>query len=564
MVDDNSASAMGDESLSAQLCTIAAEILAGFPAQGLVPGKVLDTGALNKALSEILTPIFGGAYWAPFVYKPEPNGRLDIIVILCAPLNRVDIEVRTDGNTQSSLQRRLQDRYLDDGTGNADRLITQVGRYPRAVEQCADMVYLAADPKVAGVVPKETPLSEPHYVFLAEPMPRATDELRLTASLGVTPETGVYGEIGADLTKFPGMPENVQSLSFSLKAGERVLGGKGDIRISLIDRPGGGAGESLDGFIRGEADARSDVLYGNSVRNGVDARSQSLAAGVLWGDDSLTHRDRFAATRPFGPRRGFPRVLTTVEAGLGYLDVTLDGSPSDTAGLDQGSYVGPFVKADFLLTSYSPELEATTDPMRNEWQGRLEVISGIQGLGGDWDFARASLSTGPRIGLRFADDLPGFFRLGVSAGWANAGTPTFAYFGGGADFVRGIEQDEFIGRRYLGTQSEIGLDLLALWNRLAPPSDKGRQRAAATCAGRVPTQDLYVAAFADFGWLAERVEDGIEQDGAKALRGFGILLSVRSISAQLAPLDFSLGYAFSPDSESNPSGVLFSRINYQF
>ena len=77
-------------------------------------------------------------------------------------------------------------------------------------------------------------------------------------------------------------------------------------------------------------------------------------------------------------------------------------------------------------------------------------------------------------------------------------------------------------------------------------------------------ENLYLAVFADFGWLYERVQDGRDVDGSKAFQGYGLVLGLMTWSLWDAPAVFSFGYAYSPQSEKNRHGVLFSSINYRF
>jgi len=551
--------------LQRQLDMFATMALAEFPGNGVVPGAVYEANSIRIAAIKSVSEALG-----PIVHKTIPSldeddGTLSVRVVL-NPLPD-DVLIKVAGN--SRVEKRLNDQYRPDGSGDPNKFVSSRTRYADRRARDADVAYLGRDRDVA-VIRQKTEDNKLVY----EVTPRATEkrQLGVEAGIEVTPEKGATATASVDLAAIPGTPETVETFSLTLKGGNRSLTGEGEIVVDLFDpTPGGGLGTRWQVFLRADAEEIKDVYGGNLTRAAFTERRATVEAGARFLNDTLSHHQRFKAENPFERIDRTWRLLSKVDLGLRFRDVENSGSHASIARLDEGFTAGPYVKGDVLWTWYAPLNLTGRGLTRLDWENQFDLSSGFQALGADADYIRAVIASGPRIGIEFGDGLPGYLRTRATAGWVSDDAPTFALLAAGDPlFVRGLARDEFIGHRYVGLQAELGVNLFDLWARMAPaPVVQDAGSGAGEDQDSNPAiaeafQHLNGAVFADFGWLSDRVQDGVAVDDTKALQGYGLLLSIRQQNRNLGISDFTIGYGYSPQSERRGSGVAFARANFTF
>ena len=547
--------------LRRQLRRLALRILQHFPEQKIIPGAVFDEHLARQRVARIIGREINHQYGSLVQVKLEPNQRLDVWIGLDPLPEKVGFALQ--GKDDQELRRRLRNRYLAESGDQRDRFLTSRFRYTHQAALDADLQYLMRDPDVSvlGYPHEET---EGVILFDVARRPRVAKQVMLSASANVTPEKGSTGKLTLDASR---LSKDIGQLSFSFEGGDNTLKGEGNIVLPVIKGLGGGLGRGMDAFARATVTDRDEALYGNLRRDPLDERCHLLEAGLIWSRDTLTHQDRFQAEDPFFGSYPGPRWLSKVECGFRYLDVVLRGNPRDRKGLDAGATAGPFVQGDAVLAMWPEDNNLSGHLRRVDFETRFDLWAGMPGLGGDEEGAHLRLDTGLKLSLQDVVSASAYLRHRFVFGLVSKGSSAATYLGtGDHTLVRGLERGEFIGRRFFGLQDEVGINLGDLWSLLSSKkSSENISRDRDEEPDPSPAfKDLYLSVFADSGWLKESIRDGREMDSARFLGGYGLLLSLSRWSMAGAPVDFSLGYGYSPQSHRNPAGIVFTWVNITF
>ena len=462
------------EELVRQLETLAILLMSCLPDTGLVPGAAYDLGAIaNNAENAISESI--GVYAELGNIELQQNGRLDFRVVLNRFPSSVEIFVDGGGASRGRLEDYLRRRYIADNYGDRNGLLTSTFRYPYKAAVDADMKYLQKDSNVENVLQASIGEGgegggggEGHdsIIFDVVKRPKLDGRLKLAAKLEVSPERDLTGMLSLDLSN---MWEEIQRLEFSVDGGERTIGGQGKIVVPLREPLGGGRGPRLDVFSRADFREREDALYGNLDRDPVDERRDIAEAGLIWTSDSLTHHDRFAAENWVLGKRLPLRTLCKLDGGLRYSSTQLDGEEADLVGLDEGDATGPYLKGSVVFEHDCSSVGGVEAIERILWENDMDLSTALESLGSDENFTRVKLASGLRVLFRAPSPVASYFLHRWAYGWTGSNTPTYGYLGvGDRDFVRGLEEDEFIGRRCVAMRNEFGVNLLGLWQRFQP------------------------------------------------------------------------------------------------
>lgn len=449
-------------------------------------------------------------------------------------------------------QDKLRQRYLDFSAGGSKRRLLMDGtRLPSAMMIEADLIHLRNNPLIGNV---RALFSGDQIQYECTPKPLSSSKVTVGAGLEFTPERKLTPLLGLQI---PATGEDESDLSFELSGGKNSISGKAEYLFPIKPSIDKRLWDSTQAVIRGGADDFTDARYGNTIRGGVDSLETGVSAGWIFRFDSYGHSDRFEATQP--TKEGLNgRVFRTVEAGFRYRNVDLDGSAIDLVGLDQGARSGPYIDARVL---FGKDMGIGGSHKRwDSWwvEGRLAVDTSFQALGGSADYLRIFGQLDARRQWSITDSLNAQGTVGLTGAWVSGGTPTFDYFGSGQDgMIRGLRDTEFIGRSYIGMHADLGFDITSLLG--GSEGDETEETSP-----NDPKMHILFGPFADAGWLYDRISNGRHVSGGKALQSFGVQLQMLQTSILNAPTTMSVGYAWSPQSELDKSGSVFSKISVSF
>ncbi|WP_422374646.1 hypothetical protein [Roseibium sp.] len=551
------------QELQRQLDMFATMVLLQFSENDVVPGADYEAESIEQAVSQSVDTL------GPIVHKIIPSLSGDNLLKVRVVLKQLpdDVLIKVAGNQR--VENRLNRHYRPDGSGDPHKFVSSRSRYSDQRARDADVAYLSRHPDVAVIRHR---LEDKTLVF--EVTPRATEQRQLSVAGGVevTPEKGATATASIELAAIPGMPETVDTFKFTVKGGNQSLTGEGEIVLEpFAPRPGGGRGTRWQVFLRADTDEVKDVYAGNIERGAFTERSATVETGARFLHDTLSHHQRFKAENPFERIDRTWRLLSNIDMGLRFRNVENSGRANSVALLDEGFTAGPYVKGDVLWTRFAPLSLTGRGLTHLDWENHFDLSTGFQALGAEEDYLRAVVASGPRLALTFGAGIPGYVRTRATAGWVSGGAPTYALLAAGDPlFVRGLARDEFIGHSYVGLQTELGVNLFNLWARLVPAANNDNAKPGTNKNEKPDTaltkafQQLNGAVFADFGWLSDRIQDGVGVDDTKALQGFGLLLSIRQQDRNLGLSDFVIGYGYSPQSERRDSGTVFARANFIF
>lgn len=534
------------QKLTEQYEALAAQYLTKLHDAKITPGpRIQDKVARNKA-DEIHRLIQSG-----FADKVRVGYERKIVRIFFPGFGlRKSTQILVPDDNE--FQEELNKRYLDfSREGSKRRLLMDGTRLPSAMMIEADLIYLRADPLIGTVRPQ---FSDDQIKYTCTPKPLSSSKVTIGAGLEFTPERKLTPLLGLQI---PATSEDESDLSFELSGGKNSISGEAEYLFPIKPAMTTSLWDSTQGVIRGGADDFTDARYGNTIRGGVDSFETGVSAGWILRFDSYGHSHRFEATQP--TKEGLNgRVFRTVEAGFRYRNVDLDGPAIDLVGLDQEARSGPYIDARVLFGK-DMGIGGSHKQWDSWWvEGRLAIDTSFQAFGGSADYLRIFGQLDARRQWSITDSLNAQGSVGLTGAWVSGGTPTFDFFGSGQDgMIRGLRDTEFIGRSYIGMHADLGFDITSLLNG-------SNGEVTEQTSPNDPKMHILFGPFADAGWLYDRISNGRHVSGGKALQSFGVQLQMLQTSILNAPTTMSFGYAWSPQSELDKSGSVFSKVSISF
>jgi hypothetical protein len=537
------------QKLTREYQALTAQYLARLHEAKLVPGKRFAMYVARKEVDKIHPAL----QWNAGKYICTDEGPVFKFYFEGFGL-REKAEIRVEGD--SEFQSKLEKMYLDfSPAGRKRRLLMDGTRLPTKAMIEADLKLLRNDPLIGSVRVMASP---DRIRYLCVPTPLSKRKFTVGAGVEFTPERKLTPILGF---RMPAASDNESEFKFELSGGESSISGDAEYLFPIIQSTGNRFWDSTQGVVRAGGDDFDDARYGNTERKGVKSIAKDFAAGWIVRFDSFGHSDRFEATQP-GPDKIGNRLFRTVEVGFRFRDTSLDGNANDLTGLDEGARSGPYFDARVFFGG-NPAIGSPHTREDGWWlAGRFTADTSLRVFGGEADYLRLFTKVEGRRLWEISEKVAALGTLGVSGAWANGSTPTFDYFGAGQDgMIRGLRDTEFIGRTFIGMHAELGFDVAPL---LAGKSETDSSSNSSNDSFSDSSRLVLLGPFADIGWLFDRVENGRSLAGGQALQSFGIQLEVMQISVASAPVAMSLGYGWSPQSKSDESGSVFSRVQFRF
>jgi hypothetical protein len=522
-------------------------------AAGLLKEKVQPGFSGGQPLLEKAAETAGNWAYRSLVKRIEVVNRAPDAVIIFGGLpfpTKAEIDVLGD----DVLQEKLRKLHLAGSEGQPSNRLAATNRTPSNTERKADVDYLATLKGVKSVsLPPDSPSDEdvPPLSYVVEPFPQEKTVATFTAGVKYTAESGPAASLGLETQSVPG---EIESIGFKLEGGESVFSVEGDLRVAW-DVMAGSFWDTAE-FVASAFANEDDEKYSGNIRRG--AFTESIAGGKIgmaFKTDSASPEEIAASDEMLIRGRNRWRRTLQIETGLQGKAVDLDGPATSLTGLDKGTANGPYLHANLEVEydARNQAKEALFD--RRIFSSDVRIDSGLEMLGSDWNYLRASTAMDLRLLMETAEKPLGFILVGATAAWASGNTPTFDLCeSGGERYVRGLREDEMIGREYVGLRFEAGVNIPLLFrmdlsqNTELPPQ----------------IRNLYLVPFVDAGWLSDRVEDGQRVSGGRSLQGYGIQLELYERSSGKPPFGFAFGYALSPQSRLQESGTFFSHLTYNF
>jgi hypothetical protein len=532
---------------------VAATYAAYLFSKGVHPGvpPPVDLAEKMKEANLFISNGFASTSRAP---KFSANGTLHLVFENIAPVHRVKIDVAGNPVNTGGIARAFNKLYLLDG---GKRSLVNGPRHILLRDALvADLELLqSADDIVTADWEMESP-GDLH--FIVTPKERVNRQIRFTAGFGYSPEKSATATFAADVSQATASED---SLKFTLEGGPQTLAGDGEINLPLWNHP-----DALRFVASAGSEALEIAYYGNITRGSVESTRSEGKLGLRYEMDFTSHYERYEARRALRKSRERLGNKISVEGGLHYTYLSLDGATAATAGLDEGDNTGLY-----LTLAHQAEYDLRNRAGTHTWQSflltsRLDFDSGFEGIGDSDDFTKVLLQSEARAIFRSRGNIAGYAAAGLTGGWASSDTPTYMAFGaGGARFVRGLQQDEFIGREYFGGGVEAGLNVGWILSRIEGKDSLNKKPVDQTKpSAKLTLQQVYLALFADYGNLSDRTSDGVPISGSRNFQGYGIQLQVMDAAVWNHGASLAIGYAWSPQSEINESGTIFTKAFFQF
>jgi hypothetical protein len=192
------------------------------------------------------------------------------------------------------------------------------------------------------------------------------------------------------------------------------------------------------------------------------------------------------------------------------------------------------------------------------------LLVGIAGrhLGGDFSYDRVEASGTVETHFGFKDTRELFVRGIAGAAAASSGAPLQRQLQpGGGDYVRGLERGEVLAHSLLWQQLIAGMSFSGIWKRIHR-QQQSHPDSSGNSGPKLPfdPNDSYVTLFFDHAGSGNSTSFSRTLTSGRSLKGFGIAAELDRLQGKF---DFTIGYAYSPQSELHKRGLVFTGIKFR-
>lgn len=403
-------------------------------------------------------------------------------------------------------------------------------------------------------------------------------------SLGVEANYSVESKLTGRLTaRFENLFGLSESMSLSAEAGSEVQRYLFSFTKSFEDQEARTPRFELkDLSVQIQVFKDKDVRLSNLTTDEIALREAGSTARLSFGYDSLTaeesaNRDNLSITDRKKNHYGVLMDLTAVYKDVniknndGLLTITgIDPSLLPAARTQNTKFsfgVNGFYSRDFRRPSkaglglFSSSVKSVFD-------------KGTRAFGADYSYSKIStlVQTELQFGWQTSTDVFISYKQGINAG--SRGTPVFELPRlGGPDNLRGIEEGERIGRNLYFGQFDVGFNSLTLLNMLQGKNkvrgneDFGLDETSESAPGlKDYLSKIYLKVFYDFGRIKDDTSYTTNPNFRRTAKGYGIAVELRRLVRDQKGnnINFSFGYARSPESILHRRGLFFAGVGYEF
>ena len=483
-------------------------------------------------------------------------------------------------------KRRRRERELKQKFGTA--LSAKAGRIPTA-EQVAGDSSPETSPFREEVKTILAPTSESSVTATAAadavvfyPVFRKTREIELVlgAKAGYSEESKLTGRLEAGLVNLFNFGE---SISLSAEAGNEVQKYLFSLTKSFEDENARTPRFELKELsVQVQVFKDKDVRLSNLTTDEIALREAGSTARLSFGYDSLTADDREKSDCLASPERKKNHYGVLMDLSALYRDVNIknDDVLLTVTGIDPRLL--PAARTQNTKFAFGVDGFYARDFRRPSKAGlgffRSSVRSvfekGTRAFGADYSYSKIGTLMQAELlfGWQTPTDMFIGFRQRIDRG--SGGTPVFELPRlGGPDSVRGIEEGERIGRSVYSGQLDVGLNSLTLFRMLRGKNNvRGGEE---FCPGVAPAAEsgvktylskIYLKAFYDFGRVRDETSYTTNPNFRQTVKGYGIAVELRRLARDQRGnyINFSFGYARSPESVLHRRGVFFAGVGYEF
>jgi hypothetical protein len=289
-------------------------------------------------------------------------------------------------------------------------------------------------------------------------------------------------------------------------------------------------------------------------------RLSSISGQLMYAVDSFGLLDHFYAYDVSAPKRKRARHLFALKPAFEISFLNAD-SPQVARSEQEGqiSYVSIAPSYRF---AYDLEPSQGTRGFHDiTFENNLLVGIAGRHLGGDFSYDTIEASGTIETHFGFKDTRELFVRGIAGATTVSSGVPLQRQLQpGGGDYVRGLERGEVLARSVLWQQLITGMSFSGIWKRIHrqqqshPGSDNSGPKLP------FDPNESYVTLFLDHAWSGNSTSFSRTLTSGKSLKGFGIAAELDRLQGKF---DFTIGYAFSPQSELHQKGLVFTSIKFR-
>ncbi len=431
------------------------------------------------------------------------------------------------------IQERLNERYAMD-----------LSRLARSVPLAETVASVVATVGAASEIERAiTPVAEGCNLLLGAKPRWTIQTLALSGGFGFSPEESVTGKgtIAGDNLLRLGESESLDAV-----LGPQVQKGSAWVRRSWS------AAESSRFALRIGGDYLRDTeqQFGNPLGPAYEARDFSFFP-------RLTYTFSPALGAADEGRTGRGRFGLEAEGGFELRNVTVLRGPTGPGPSGATTSAAGRLRPVWLYQRFD-----LTTPGLGVFRTAAQVAGRRAFSWGDFTFNQVDVAAEIEAtwGARRATDFLVRHRRGL--GISNGDTPIFQLFRlGGATSVRGIEQGEFVGRRYAWEQSEAGFSIDFLISLF-----RGRQKDATPANGPavVKGMDLagiYVKGLYDRGFARNAATTGQLTAVSGSAHAWGAAVEIASLPVGSKRAALTIGWAHSSSSVLHHRGVIFTGIS---